>query len=43
MIKPISEYYNENKNSIQDELSVKDLNTQVTEIKENNLMKQLII
>ena len=36
MIKPISEYYNENKNSIQDELSVKDLNTQVTEIKENN-------
>jgi hypothetical protein len=36
MIKPISEYYNENKNSIQDELTVKDLNTQVTEIKENN-------
>ena len=36
MIKPISEYYNENKNSIQDELTIKDLNTQVTEIIENN-------
>lgn len=36
MIKPISEYYNENKNSIQNELSVKDLNTQITEIKEND-------
>ena len=36
MIKQISEYYNENKNSIQDELTIKDLNTQVTEIIENN-------
>ena len=36
MLKPISEYYNENKNSIQNELSVKDLNTQITEIKEND-------
>ena len=36
MIKPISEYYNENKNSIQDELTVKDLNTHATEIIENN-------
>jgi hypothetical protein len=36
MVKPISEYYNENKNSIENELSIKDINTQVTEIKENN-------
>ena len=36
MIKPISEYYSENKNSIQDELTIKDLNTQTTEIIENN-------
>ena len=36
MIKPISEYYKENKNSIQDELTVKDLNTHATEIIENN-------
>ena len=36
MIKPISEYYSVNKNSIQDELTVKDLNTQATEIIENN-------
>jgi hypothetical protein len=36
MVKPISEYYNENKNSIENELSIKDINTQVSEIKENN-------
>ncbi len=36
MVKPISEYYNENKNSIENELSIKDINTQISEIKENN-------
>lgn len=36
IIKPISEYYEENKDSIQNELSVKDINTQVSEIKQNN-------
>ncbi len=36
MVKPISEYYNENKNSIENELTIKDVNSQVTEIKENN-------
>ena len=41
MVKPISEYYNENKNSIENELSIKDINTQVSEIKENNFNEAL--
>ena len=36
VVYPWFQYYSENKNSIQDELTIKDLNTQTTEIIENN-------